>query len=99
MKNNMKSALTKKVHLKIVSSSGHDDVIDSAVNILERIKAECDENSKWAYINGTPKSPGSISLDDLLEAEDVTLTNALVGGYTEHPRGFIATLKSFWPFK
>ena len=80
MENNIQDALTKKVHLKIVSSSGHDDVIDSAVNVLERMKTECDENNKWAYLNGVQKSPDSISLDNLLEAEDVTLTNALVGG-------------------
>ena len=78
--NEIDNALNNKVHLKIVSSRGHDEVMDSAVNVLDRIKQECDENGKWAYINGTQTSPESITLERLLDAEDVTLTNALVGG-------------------
>lgn len=78
--NEINEALTSQVNLKIVSSRGHDEVTDSAVNVLDRIKSECDENGKWAYINGTQTSPDSISLQNLLDAEDVTLTNALVGG-------------------
>tara|TARA_B100000287_G_C20037289_1_gene544933 strand:- start:22 stop:270 length:249 start_codon:yes stop_codon:yes gene_type:complete len=78
--NEIDNALNNKVHLKIVSSRGHDEVMDSAVNVLDRIKQECDENGKWAYINGTQTSPESITLESLLDAEDVTLTNALVGG-------------------
>ena len=78
--NEINEALTSQVNLKIVSSRGHDEVTDSAVNVLDRIKSECDDNGKWAYINGTQTSPDSISLQNLLDAEDVTLTNALVGG-------------------
>jgi MFS superfamily sulfate permease-like transporter len=78
--NEINEALTSQVNLKIVSSRGHDEVTDSAVNVLDRIKSECDDNGKWAYINGTQTSPGSISLQNLLDAEDITLTNALVGG-------------------
>jgi MFS superfamily sulfate permease-like transporter len=76
----MINALTEKVTLKIVSSRGHDEITDSAVNVLERMKSECEENGKWAYLNGQQTSVDSISLDDLLAAEDLTLTNALVGG-------------------
>ena len=78
--NEINEALSSQVNLKIVSSRGHDEITDSAVNVLDRIKSECDENGKWAYINGTQTSPDSISLQNLLDAEDVTLTNALVGG-------------------
>tara|TARA_Y100000593_G_C4119242_1_gene241840 strand:- start:310 stop:558 length:249 start_codon:yes stop_codon:yes gene_type:complete len=78
--NEINEAITSQVNLKIVSSRGHDEVTDSAVNVLDRIKTECEENGKWAYINGTQTSPDSISLQNLLDAEDVTLTNALVGG-------------------
>ena len=77
---NMTKSLTQKVVLKIVSSRGHDEITDTAINVMERIKHECDSNGKWAYLNGQQRSPGSISLDDLLSAEDLTITNALVGG-------------------
>ena len=76
----MIKGLTEKVTLKIVSSRGHDEVIDTAINVMERLKVECDDNGKWAYLNGQQTSVESISLDDLLAAEDITLTNALVGG-------------------
>tara|TARA_Y100000310_G_C20617296_1_gene781322 strand:- start:341 stop:571 length:231 start_codon:yes stop_codon:yes gene_type:complete len=76
----MIEGLTTNVTLKIVSSRGHDEVIDSAVNVMARLKTECEDNDKWAYLNGQQTSVDSISLDDLLAAEDITLTNALVGG-------------------
>jgi MFS superfamily sulfate permease-like transporter len=78
--NEINKALHSKVNLKIVSSRGHDEITDSAANVLDRIKQECDDNGKWAYINGTQTSPESITLESLLDAEDITLTNALVGG-------------------
>ena len=78
--NEINKALTGQVNLKIVSSRGHDELTDSAVNVLDRIKQECNDNGKWAYVNGTQTSPESITLENLLNAEDITLTNALVGG-------------------
>lgn len=79
MDNNLK-ALTQTITLKIVSSRGHDEITDTAVNVMTRLQTECNDNGKWAYINGQQTSTDSISLEDLLAAEDITLTNALVGG-------------------
>jgi hypothetical protein len=78
--NNFKKELETKVTIKVVSSRGHDEYEDSATMALDRIKTECDTNGKWAYINGVQKNPSDLGIEDILEAEDITLTNALVGG-------------------
>ncbi|MBC8410404.1 MAG: hypothetical protein H8E12_17030 [Rhodobacteraceae bacterium] len=77
---NFKKEMETTVTVKIVSSSGHDEYEDTAVMALDRIASECNDNGKWAYINGTQVTPGEITISDILEAEDITLTNALVGG-------------------
>ena len=72
--------LNSKVKVKIVSSRGHDEFEAGPAAVLDRIKEEAKDNKKWLYLDGAQANPDSVSIDDLIEASDVTLTNALVGG-------------------
>jgi len=72
--------LSNTVKVKIVSSRGHDEFESSPTMVLDKIKEETKDNKKWLYLDGAQSNPDSISIDDLIEASDVTLTNALVGG-------------------
>jgi len=75
-----KDALETEVLIKVVSSRGHDEYTEPLSNVVARVQDECDNNGKWAYINGVQVNPSGLSIDDFIDAEDVTLTNALVGG-------------------
>ncbi len=70
----------RMVTVKIVSSSGHDEFIGDATAALARIKEETEKNAKWVYIDGGQFNPDNLTVEQLLNAEDVTLTNALAGG-------------------
>jgi|APSaa5957512493_1039668.scaffolds.fasta_scaffold217857_2 hypothetical protein len=84
MKNTNIEALNKELYnevtVKIVSSMGHDEWTEAPNSALGRIQDQCDNHSKWAYLDGMQVNPGGLTVDDLLNAEDITLTNALVGG-------------------
>jgi len=75
-----KEELTSEVTVKVVSSRGHDEWTEAPFTALNRIQDECANQGKWAYLDGSQINPGSLTIDDLLDADDVTLTNALVGG-------------------
>ena len=70
----------KLVHVKIVSSSGHDEFVGDASAALAKIQEETAKNAKWVYIDGGQFNPDNLTVDQLLNAEDITLTNALAGG-------------------
>lgn len=69
-----------KVNLNIVSTAGHDEVEVSAGKAVAEITDQCENKNKWLYIDGVHRNPQDIAMDELLEAEDITLTNALMGG-------------------
>ncbi|MBC8436901.1 hypothetical protein H8D85_01105 [bacterium] len=75
-----KNELETTVLIKVVSSRGHDEFTETAGTAVARIQSECSNNGKWAYINGVQRNPNDINVTDILEAQDITLTNALVGG-------------------
>lgn len=70
----------RMVTVKIVSSSGHDEFVGDAAAALEKIQEETAKNAKWVYIDGGQFNPENLTVTQLLEAEDITLTNALAGG-------------------
>lgn len=72
--------LDTKILVKIVSSKGHDERVGSPQESLSLIREQTENHGKWAYIDGRQVNPGMLKLEDLLEAQDITLTNALVGG-------------------
>jgi len=69
-----------RVHIKVVSTRGHDEFEDLPQMALERIMDLCNNHSKWCYIDGIQTNPNNLTVDALLGAADITLTNALVGG-------------------
>jgi len=68
------------VTIKIVSTKGHDEWSGMPVAALEKIKYESETTGRWAYVDGQHKTPDTISLEDIMEAEEIMMANALVGG-------------------
>ena len=69
-----------KVRLKIVSEKGHDEKLLLVNEALAEIKSQTHENGKWVYIDGQPINTEIITEEDIKNANDITLTNALAGG-------------------
>jgi uncharacterized protein YchJ len=78
MKNN--SALSKTVHLDIISSLGHTEFDGNSTAAMAEIKRYVNEEGKWLYVDGNWTSVDAVTPADLEAAEDITLTNALAGG-------------------
>ena len=72
--------LERKVKVRVVSSRGHDEWEDVPEIALSRIQNECSNSKKWLYIDGAQQNPNNLTVEKLLNAEYVILTNALVGG-------------------
>ena len=72
--------LEAKVLVKSVSSKGHDERVGTPQESLNLIKEQTENHGKWAYVDGRQVNPGVLTIEDLLEAQNITLTNALVGG-------------------
>jgi len=72
--------LERKVRVRVVSSKGHDDWEDVPEIALSRIQNETANSKKWLYIDGVQQNPNNLTVEKLLDAEYVILTNALVGG-------------------
>lgn len=72
--------LERKVKVRVVSSRGHDEWEEVPEIALARIQSEVSESKKWLYIDGVQQNPNNLTVDKLLAAEYVILTNALVGG-------------------
>jgi hypothetical protein len=70
----------KQVTIKVVSSRGHDELTMFADLAVNHIKDQCDNRSKWAYLDGIQINPTDLNGEMLTEANDITLTNALIGG-------------------
>ena len=76
----VKRDLETKVEVKITSSRGHDVRTLSPREAVGTIQDECETRKKWLYMDGIVKNPLNITTDDVLEADDITLTNGLAGG-------------------
>ena len=69
----------KRVLVKEVSSKGHDEWDFEAEEAMEYIE-DATKNGKWLFVDKEFKQPSQVTLDDLVEAKEILLTNALVGG-------------------
>lgn len=72
--------LERKVKVRVVSSRGHDEWEEVPEIALARIQSEVANSKKWLYIDGVQQNPNNLTVERLLAAEYVILTNALVGG-------------------
>ena len=68
------------VKLKIVSPRGHDELLLSASEAVQRIEQETEGNGKWLYVDGEYTSVDAITERDLEKAQSVILTDRLAGG-------------------
>lgn len=72
--------LNRTVKVRVISSKGHDEWEDLPEIALDRIKRETSNGKKWLYMDGKPINSETLTLNQLLDAEYIILTNALVGG-------------------
>ena len=70
----------QEVTVKIVSPRGHDEQVVTANVALDVIKEQCADHGKWVYVDGQHRDPNALTIDMLVHAEDITLTNGLRGG-------------------
>jgi len=72
--------LNRRIKVRVVSSRGHEEWEEVPEIALSRIQHEVEQSKKWLYIDGVQQNAKGLSIDDLLDAEYIILTNALVGG-------------------
>jgi hypothetical protein len=72
--------IDRKVTVRVVSSRGHDEWQDVPEIALSRIQNEVANSKKWLYIDGVQQNANNLTVEKLLDAEYIILTNALVGG-------------------
>jgi len=70
----------KNVVIKIVSTSGHDEEKMPAVSAVDFIKGQCQDHAKWCFLGTEMVDHNDLTVDDLVRANSITLTNMLVGG-------------------
>lgn len=75
-----KELMDRKVTVRVISSKGHDEWSDIPEIALSRIQSEVNTSKKWLYVDGQQTNASSLTVEKLLNAEYVILTNALVGG-------------------
>lgn len=68
------------VKLHIVSERGHDTLELSPLDAIQRIEQETTQKGKWCYIDGKYVKSGTISLEQVSTANNITLVNSLIGG-------------------
>lgn len=50
---------------------------EAAVSTLQQ---KAHDNALWIYINGNPVNADKITLNDLLQADEIMLTSKIIGG-------------------
>lgn len=70
----------KEIHFRVVSPNGDDEYNLSHDIALDNIRMMVKDQGKWCYIDNDFKDPSLLSTEDLDNAEDIILTNALAGG-------------------
>lgn len=69
------------IEIKIIGPEGHKTENLEAIAAVDYIKGLCTKGGKWAYIDGVHIADmDAINAGFLADAEDITLTNQLVGG-------------------
>lgn len=69
-----------KVVVKVVSPRGHD-VLELDPDTAVQDVGNLVQDGKWLFIDGQiVEDPNKLTVDDLVNAEAVTMTNQLVGG-------------------
>ena len=68
------------VKLKIESNNGHDVVECNALEAMQIIRQETQENGKWLLVDNAYKTYDSINISAIELANSVTLIKKLKGG-------------------
>ena len=63
-----------------ITSMGAKEVILEPQEMLNFIKTHAAEKSLWVYINGTQINPDKITIESLMQADNITFTNQILGG-------------------
>lgn len=75
-----KEQMNRTITVRVVSSRGHDEWQEMPEIALSRIQSEVNTSKKWLYIDGKQQNANDLTVDKLLSAEYIIMTNALVGG-------------------
>ena len=70
----------KNITYQVITSFGPQKLEMPATEALTTIKQRVNENSLWVYLNGNPVNVETLTIDDLVHAEEIMLTSRIVGG-------------------
>jgi hypothetical protein len=72
--------MSTNVSYQVITSLGPVKFDLTAQEAIVEIKQKAHDNAMWVYINGTPVSAESLTLEDITRAEEIMLTSKIVGG-------------------
>ncbi len=70
----------KKVKIKITNQLGHTTLLETPQSALQVVRIETQEKGMWAYVDGVFRSFDGLSEMDMQRANEIVITNALLGG-------------------
>ncbi len=71
---------TQKITVECISSSEHTEIHFTPEEAIEFLITQYKNNYKWVFIDGEYVNPDEISLEDIIKAKDIIITNSLMGG-------------------
>ncbi len=72
--------LTKKIEIAVISDEGHSEFSLVPQEALEKVRQLTNKEGKWLYLDNVYTNTETLTELDLINAVDVTLTNAVAGG-------------------
>ena len=70
----------KKVTIKITNQTGHSTLSLVPKEALKVISTEAGQNGMWVYMDGNFQTVGNLTESDIARANEIVITNALLGG-------------------
>jgi hypothetical protein len=72
--------MEKLVKIDVVSQKGHDTLEMAPALALQEIQKQVNSQNKWCLVDGKYKNVDTLSSQDLADAENIVLTDRMVGG-------------------
>ena len=70
----------KTVTIKVASNEGHTEFSLTPKEAIDKINEIYTNENKWLYIDGSNVLPSRMTESMLVEAQSITMLNAIVGG-------------------
>lgn len=68
------------IQFTVVGSEGAETFQEPSSDALNNITKIADEQDKWVYLDGSSKDPKDLTTEELESAQNITLSDMLVGG-------------------